>query len=87
MEALEAIFTRRSTRKFKPEAPERELIEKVIEAGRCAPSGHNSQFTHYLVITDKGQMETLAGLVQAAFAKFVLLSMNEEKVEASEFAT
>ena len=69
MEALEAIFTRRSTRKFKPEAPERGLIEKVIEAGRCAPSGHNSQFTHYLVITDKGQMETLAGLVQAAFAK------------------
>ena len=32
MEALEAIMTRRSTRKYKDELPEKALIEKIIEA-------------------------------------------------------
>jgi len=32
MEALEAILTRRSTRRYSGEMPERALIEKVIEA-------------------------------------------------------
>ena len=45
MEAFEAIMTRRSTRKMKEEVPSRDLIEKVIEAGRYAPSGGNSQTT------------------------------------------
>ena len=37
MDALEAIFTRRSTRRMKAELPPREMIERVIEAGRAAP--------------------------------------------------
>ncbi len=68
MEAMEAIFTRRSTRRMKPELPSRELIEKVIEAGRCAPSGSNSQATHLIVITDKSVLSELALIVQDAFA-------------------
>ncbi len=68
MDAMEAIFTRRSTRRMKPEPPPRELIEKVIEAGRAAPSGSNSQTTHLLVITKKAVLEELAALVQDAFA-------------------
>ena len=69
MDALEAIFTRRSTRKFKPELPPRALIEQVLEAGRSGPSGHNSQFSHFYVITDPAQLERLAVLVREAFAK------------------
>ena len=38
MEAIEAILTRRSTRRYSGEMPERALFEKVIEAGRYAPS-------------------------------------------------
>ena len=33
MDALEAIKTRRSTRKFKEDMPPRELLDKIIEAG------------------------------------------------------
>lgn len=69
MEAFEAIMTRRSTRKFQAEMPPEELINKVIEAGRYAPSGGNAQTTHFIVFTDKKQMEELAELVQAEFAK------------------
>ena len=69
MDAIEAIMTRRSTRKFAAAVPERELIEKVIEAGRYAPSGGNSQTTHFLVITDPEILTELAGIVRTAFAK------------------
>ena len=68
MQAMEAILTRRSTRRMKPEVPAREVIEQVIEAGRCAPSGSNSQGTHMIVITDKKVLSELAAIVQDAFA-------------------
>ena len=69
MEAFEAILTRRSTRKYTDVVPEKELIEKVIEAGRYAPSGHNNQTTHFMIFTDKAVLDELAALVQAEFAK------------------
>ena len=68
MDALETIMTRRSTRRYKSELPPRELIGKVIEAGRMAPSGGNSQSTHFIVITDREILQKLAQLVQEAFA-------------------
>ncbi len=69
MDTIDAILTRRSTRRFSPEVPGRELIEKVIESGRYAPSGGNSQTTHFLVITDAAILKELAWIVQTAFAK------------------
>ena len=69
MDAIEAILTRRSTRRFSDKIPERDLIEKVIEAGRFAPSGGNSQTTHFLVITDPEILKELARIVQTAFSK------------------
>ena len=68
MEAMEAILTRRSTRKMKPEAPSKEVLKIVIEAGRTAPSGSNSQATHLIVITQKEILTELAAIVQEAFA-------------------
>ena len=69
MEAMEAIFTRRSTRKMKPDVPEKELISQVIEAGRSAPCGSNSQKTHMIVITRGSVLSELAGIVRDAFAE------------------
>ena len=69
MEAIEAILTRRSTRKYSGTMPEKDLIEKVIEAGRYAPSGHNNQTTHFIVFTDKAVLDELAELVRSEFAK------------------
>ncbi len=68
MDALEAILTRRSTRRMKPVLPPKETVMKVIEAGRAAPSGSNSQTTHMIVITREEILSELAGIVQEAFA-------------------
>ena len=51
-----------------PQMPPKELIEKVIEAGRSAPSGSNSQLTHIIVITRKEVFADLAKIAEEAFA-------------------
>ena len=51
MELLEAIRTRRSIRRFKKEPVPPELIEKMLEAARWAPSSVNSQPWEFIVVT------------------------------------
>ena len=69
MDALEAILTRRSTRRYTDVMPERSLIEKVVEAGRFAPSGGNNQTTHFIVFTEKEVLTEMAELVCQEFSK------------------
>ncbi len=69
MEALEAILTRRSTRRYRDEIPPMEIVGKVIEAGRYAPSGSNSQSTHFIVFTDRAVLSEMAEVVKNEFAK------------------
>lgn len=62
MDILQTIKTRRSVRKFKDAAVSREDIEKVLEAGRWAPSGMNNQPWKFGVITDAKIMENISKL-------------------------
>jgi len=48
-----AIFTRRSVRNFKEKPVPESLIQRVLEAGRFAPSGGNCQPWKFVVITNK----------------------------------
>ena len=69
MEALEAIFTRRSTRNYKPDPVEEGKLEKILNAARQAPSGGNNQTNHLLVIRSRAVIQKLIGMTEAAFAK------------------
>lgn len=69
MDVLECIKTRRSTRKFTDKTVETEKIEQIIEAGRFAPSGGNSQTSHFIVITNKKVIDELKAIVQEEFSK------------------
>ena len=42
---LDVLKNRRSIRKYKPDPVPEELIDRVIEAGLCAPTGMNRQQT------------------------------------------
>ncbi len=53
MDALEAIFTRRSIRKFESAPVSDELIDKIIRAGMAAPSAGNQQPWHFIIINDR----------------------------------
>lgn len=61
-QALEAIYNRRSIRKYKPEQISREELEAVLKAGVCAPTGMNRQSPIILVLQDKEQIAYLSRL-------------------------
>jgi nitroreductase len=52
MEVNEAIKTRRSIRKYKKGPIPQEKIDKILEAGRWAPSASNSQPWEFIILTD-----------------------------------
>lgn len=53
METIEAIFTRRSIRKFVDTPVEPEKIEMLLKAAMYAPSAVNEQPWRFLVLNDK----------------------------------
>ena len=69
MDALELIRSRRSTRRYAELPVADDLLGQIIEAGRYAPSGGNSQTTHFIVIRSRGILDALAGAVRSEFAK------------------
>lgn len=54
-----AIYQRRSVRKFTDEPVSDEDLKYIIEAGRWAPSGENSQGWRFLIIKDREIIEKL----------------------------
>ena len=60
--ALENMKARRSCRAFSSQMPERELIEKVCEAGTWAPTGHGKQSPLIVAITNKALRDRLSAM-------------------------
>ena len=52
MEVMEALRGRQSVKKYLPTPVEQEKLEKVLEAGRLAPSAFNHQYRRFVVVTD-----------------------------------
>lgn len=52
MNTLDAIFTRRSVRDFKPDPVSQEDLLDLLKAGMQAPSAKNEQPWHFIVIDD-----------------------------------
>jgi 5,6-dimethylbenzimidazole synthase len=63
-ELLELLKTRRSIRAFTPDPVPDDVIDDLIEAGRWAPSGANSQPWEFLVIRRQETKERLASIVR-----------------------
>ena len=59
MDTLAAIRTRRSIRKFHSRSVERDLLVKMIDAARLAPSVVNLQPLEYVVLDDNGLVKAL----------------------------
>lgn len=68
MDTKTAILSRRSCRRYRSALPEHSLLEEVIEAGRYAPSGSNSQRCHFTVVCEPRVLTELAQLVKKIFA-------------------
>ena len=78
MDVFSCIATRHSTRKFKEEPVPQEVLDKVIEAGRQAPSGKHKNQSRFIVIRKKEVLQELIALVQQEFAKMEVMPENDD---------
>jgi nitroreductase len=60
MDLTEAIKKRRSIRKYLPRKVENDKLDRVLEAGRLAPSAKNLQEWRFVVVRDEGRRKRLA---------------------------
>lgn len=68
METMDAIFSRRSIRKFQEKDVEPEKIELLLQAAMAAPSARNSKPWEFIVVTDPVMMDKIRGSM--TFGKF-----------------
>ncbi|TKJ23695.1 MAG: nitroreductase [Promethearchaeota archaeon Loki_b32] len=52
MDFYDVVKNRRSYRVYKPDMPEEEKVERIIEAARLAPTWANMQGVHYILVRD-----------------------------------
>ena len=66
METWDAITSRRNVRAFDDRPVSDEDLDRILEAGRRAPSSRNWQPWDFVVVTDRGQLAELAKVWQGA---------------------
>jgi nitroreductase len=71
MDVFEATHQRRSIRNYQDKPVEREKLERILEAGRLAPSAKNLEPWHFIAVTDPGKRKALSG---GTWAKFLTQS-------------
>lgn len=70
MDALQAILTRRSVRRFSPTPVAQETVTALLRAAMAAPSAGNEQPWEFVVIRDRGILDEIPKLhPYAAMAK------------------
>jgi nitroreductase len=80
---MEAIFNRRSIRKYEDKPVEKEKIEKLLRAAMQAPSAANQQPWEFIVVEDKEKLKKLSDaspyskMVANSAVTIVLLSRKE----------
>jgi len=66
------MAARRSVRRFRPEVPDRALIESLLASAVTAPSASNKQPWRFIVVKNRDTIARLAGAVRAAVDRVAL---------------
>ncbi len=94
METWDAITSRRNVRSFEDRAIPDADLDRILEAGRRAPSSRNWQPWDFVVVTDRAQLGRLAGVWQhgahiadaaAAIALIVPAGLDARDREIAEY--
>lgn len=80
-QAVQFLRSRRSVRVFRDSPVEEEKIQKLIEIGRYAPTGSNTQLVEWIATTDKKKINEWAGMTVDWMRRLL-----EEKPESVPFA-
>jgi nitroreductase len=66
VETWDAIRARRNVRRYEERPIPREDLERILEAGRRAPSSRNRQRWDFVVVTDRQELGRLSGVWRGA---------------------
>ncbi len=66
MEFYDIIKNRRSYRVFKPDMPEKEKVERILNAARLAPTWANMQGVHYIVVKEPENVKAVCEAIGQA---------------------
>jgi len=69
MDALEALRTRRSVRRYRAQPVSRSVLEQIVDAGRLAATARNVQPWHFVVVTERSVLDKLAEVCE--YGKFL----------------
>lgn len=72
------VMERRSVRSFKPDPVPEPLLRRVLEAGRFAPSGVNSQPWRFMVIIDQAMLDDFAVAIRSEMKKIKTAYSNDQ---------
>ncbi len=88
MEALEAIFTRRSIRQYENKKIPDELVQKILAAGMSAPSAGNEQPWQFILLSEKSILQEMHKLnpyaVMAKDASLAIIVCGDLSLEKHE---
>jgi len=80
MDALDAIFSRRSVRRYTAEPVSRDQLETLVRAGMAAPTSRDTRHFRFIVVTDPAFIDPLtdglpyAGMLASARHAIVVAS-------------
>ena len=69
MEVYECVRARRTVRSYRPDPVPGAVVDKLLRAGRWAPSSRNSQPWHFIVVRNRETLRELGAI--AASGRFV----------------
>ncbi|KPJ71329.1 nitroreductase [Parcubacteria bacterium DG_74_3] len=90
MDVFEAIKTRRSVRHYKPHPIPEEILKKVLEAARLAPSARNAQKRKFVIVKDPETRKQLAeaannqDFIREAPVVIVAVALDPERIIGGE---
>jgi len=81
MELFEAIQGRKSIRRFKQTPVPDEDVNKILDAGRLAPSANNTQPWSFIVIKDKAVLKKMADAAREMIDRMIPYAESEKQAQ------
>jgi len=81
MDLFDAIKGRKSIRRFKQTPVPDEIINKILDAGRLAPSANNTQPWKFIVIKDREVLKNMAAAVRDMVDRMIPFAESEKQAQ------
>ncbi len=86
---LQALYSRRSIRKFSNEKIDENIINEILESGLISPTAANRKPTHMMFVDDQEKISKLSTVHirggQFVNAPYLLLVLNDDEVELNPY--